>query len=456
MYRTGDLARRQHGGDLVYVARADRQLKVRGVRIEPGEIEALLAEHPAVRSCAVTVRTDVPGDQRIVAYAVLTARGACTPAALREHLAAHLPAALVPASYVLLDQLPLTPNGKVDRAALPAPDVLEPTADDPVTEPRTPLELALADIWSDVLQAGPVGVHADFFEVGGHSFSALWLTTLVEERLGRELALADVFRCRTIAEQAALLGDTPDASTRSSSSVLVPLTEKRPDRQPLILMPSLWGNPAEYRWLADQLSADYSVYSPMASGLKAGTYPLGRIEDIATHYVRVLDAAGHKEPYLIGGFSFGGIIALELALQLTELGRTVDTVLLLDSRVHHFDGGGSRTKEEIDALTPPEDHPYHYAEPEQAERMITVARNSMHALTSYQPRASYPGHVVIVVAEGGPDDTYGPARGWEKWVCGELNVHRMPGTHDDMLISSSTPRLAAEIRASLARPVDSP
>jgi amino acid adenylation domain-containing protein len=452
MYRTGDLARRQRDGDLVYVARADRQLKVRGVRIEPGEIEALLAEHPAVRSCAVTTRTDVPGDQRVVAYAVLTAAGAATPAVLREYLTGRLPTALVPASYVLLDQLPLTPNGKVDRAALPAPDVLEPAVDGPITEPRTPMELALADIWSAVLRTGRIGVHDDFFTVGGHSFSALWLTTLVAERLGRHLALADVFRWRTIAGQAALLGDTSDDGTRSSASVLIPLTEKRPDRQPLVLIPSLWGNPAEYRWLAEQLAADYSVYSPMAPGLEPGTCPLSRIEDIASHYVRALDAAGCTEPYLIGGFSYGGIIALEMALQLTELGRTVDTLLMFDSRARSFDGGGRLTKEEIAILTPDEDHPYHYAEPEQAVRMITVARASLGTLADYQPRAMYQGRVVVVIAEDGPDDPYGPARGWEQWVRGQLDVRSMPGLHDDMLIPSSTPRLAAEIRAGLAWP----
>jgi thioesterase domain-containing protein len=344
-------------------------------------------------------------------------------------------------------------DGKVDRAALPAPDVLEPAVDGPIVEPRTPTELALAEIWSTVLQTGRIGVNDDFFAAGGHSFSAVWLTTLVAERLGNRLTLADVFRCRTIAAQAALLGDTSDDDTQSSAAVLIPLTEKRPDRQPLILIPSLWGNPAEYRSLADQLAADYSIYSPMAPGLEPGTHPLSRIEDIASHYVRALDAAGcTTEPYLIGGFSYGGIIALEMALQLTELGRTVDTLLMFDSRVHSFDGGGPLTKEEIATITPDEDHPYHYAEPEQAERMITVARAGLGSLANYQPRAIYQGRAVVIIAEDGPDDPNGPSRGWEQWVHGQLDVRSMPGLHDDMLIPSSTPRLAAEIQAGLTRP----
>lgn len=451
MYRTGDLARRQRGGDLVYVARADRQVKVRGVRIEPGEIEARLAEHPAVRGCAVTVRADVPGDERIVAYAVLTEAGAATPAALRDHLAGCLPTAMTPSSFLLLDRLPLTPNGKVDRAALPAPEEFESAVSGPVTPPRTPTEHALADIWSTVLRTSRIGVDDDFFTIGGHSFSALWLSTLVAERLGRRLALADIFRLPTIAGQAALLGEVAGALLPGAGTTVVPLTEKRPDRQPLLLMSSLWGNAAEYRWLADQLADDYSVYGLMAPGLEPGTRPLRRIEDLARHYVRALDAAGYKEPYILGGFSCGGIIALETAFQLLELGRQVDTLLMFDSRVRSFDGRGPLTDEEIAAWKPREGHPYFEAAPEHAAQMIEVARANLDALARYQPQDMYPGRVVLVVADGSPDDSYGPMRGWEQLVGGHLALRSVPGDHYDMLIPANAPVLAEQVRAGLAQ-----
>ncbi|MEV0177421.1 amino acid adenylation domain-containing protein, partial [Streptomyces sp. NPDC050803] len=191
MYRTGDLVRWSADGELEYLGRVDHQVKVRGHRIEPGEIEAALLGHPAVSRAAVVVREDRPGDQRLVGYVV----GTATPEELRTHLARTLPEYMVPAAFVTLDALPLTPNGKLDRAALPAPDFAGSVSG---TAPRTALEKTLCALFAEVLGVPEVGVDDSFFALGGDSIVAVRLVGRAR-RAGLRLAVKDVFAHRTVA-----------------------------------------------------------------------------------------------------------------------------------------------------------------------------------------------------------------------------------------------------------------
>jgi amino acid adenylation domain-containing protein len=195
MYRTGDLARWRPDGTIEYLGRTDFQVKVRGFRIELGEIEARLAEHPGVREAAVVAREDVPGDQRLVAYVV----GDADAEALRTHLSAALPEYMVPAAYVRLDRFPLTPTRKVDRKALPAPEG-DAYASREYEAPVGRIEVALAEIWAELLRVERVGRRDHFFELGGHSLLGTRVVSRVREVLGVELPL------RTLFERPALSG----------------------------------------------------------------------------------------------------------------------------------------------------------------------------------------------------------------------------------------------------------
>jgi acyl carrier protein len=195
MYRTGDRARWGADGVLEFLGRIDRQVKVRGFRIEPGEVEARLAAHPGVREAVVLVREDGSGENRLVGYVVPSGEGVGA-AELREHLAAGLPEYMVPGALVVLESLPLTPNGKVDRAALPPPD-----GDGAAREfvpPRTPTEEVLAGIWAEVLRRERVGAHDDFFALGGHSLMATQVVSRVRDRLGAEVPLRELFEASTL------------------------------------------------------------------------------------------------------------------------------------------------------------------------------------------------------------------------------------------------------------------
>ena len=195
LYRTGDLARWRADGALEYLGRMDHQVKVRGFRIEPGEIEAALASHPAVREAVVVAREDAPGDVRLVAYAAVS--GDAPPAdALRAFLRERLPEHMVPSAFVPLDALPLSPNGKIDRRALPAPDRQSSAA--AYVAPRSEVEEALAAIWAEVLGVERVGVHDDFFALGGYSLLAVRVASRVQEAFGVSLPLHALFQAPTV------------------------------------------------------------------------------------------------------------------------------------------------------------------------------------------------------------------------------------------------------------------
>ncbi|HEX8695859.1 MAG TPA: amino acid adenylation domain-containing protein, partial [Longimicrobium sp.] len=189
LYRTGDLGRRLPDGTLEFVGRNDAQVKVRGFRIEPGEVEARLAEHPAVREAVVAAREDAPGDRRLAAYWV--GEGSADAGALRAHLRERLPEYMVPAAFVRLERLPLTPNGKVDRAALPAPEA--DAGARAYEAPASATEAALAEIWAEVLGMERVGRRDHFFDLGGHSLLAVQVVSRVRQALGVEAALGEVF-----------------------------------------------------------------------------------------------------------------------------------------------------------------------------------------------------------------------------------------------------------------------
>ncbi|HSL83168.1 MAG TPA: condensation domain-containing protein, partial [Thermoanaerobaculia bacterium] len=201
LYRTGDLARWLPEGRVGFLGRLDRQVKLRGFRVEPGEVEAVLAGHPEVRTAVVTVREDRPGDRRLVAYFVPVDGAAPDPGAVRSYLADRLPDHLVPAACVALPELPLDPNGKADRRALPAPEG-GAAASPERTLPRGPLEEVVAGVWSDVLGAGTVGVHDDFFDLGGHSLLATRVVARLRELTGVEVPLRRFFEHPTVAELA--------------------------------------------------------------------------------------------------------------------------------------------------------------------------------------------------------------------------------------------------------------
>ncbi len=250
LYRTGDLARRRPDGDIEFLGRIDQQVKIRGHRVEPGEVEAALALHPQVGAVAVGVRADPAagaGARRLVAWVV--AEPAPAAAELRGFLKQRLPEPMVPAAFVFLPALPLTPNGKVDRRALPDP---EDEAGAPPVLPRSPVEDLLAEIWADLLGRERVGIHDDFFALGGHSLLATRAVARLREPLGIEPPLHVLFENPTVAGFAAAVERARRAAPEAGGPPLVPVPRDRP-------LPLSYAQ--ERLWFLDRLAAGGAAYN---------------------------------------------------------------------------------------------------------------------------------------------------------------------------------------------------
>ncbi|MGV9878911.1 amino acid adenylation domain-containing protein [Streptomyces sp. NPDC003006] len=331
MYRSGDLARRRADGNLEYFGRADHQVKIRGFRIELGEIEAVLAAHPAVSDAAVVVREDVPGDKRLVGYAVVADGATTTAAELREHAAGELPVHMVPSAVVVLDRLPLTSNGKLDRKALPAPE--RPAATDAGRAPRTPREEQLCAIFAEVLGVTTVGIDDNFFELGGHSLLAVRLAGRVRAAFGTEVSIGTVFQSPTPAGLDAFLDS--GSGQADPLDVLLPLRPARDgDRAPVHCVHPAGGLSWCYAGLIRHLPPDVPIYGLQAQGVGAATAAdaLPRtLEELAAHYVSRLREVQPTGPYRLLGWSTGGIIAHAMATHLQELGHEVELLAILDA-----------------------------------------------------------------------------------------------------------------------------
>ena len=250
MYRTGDRGRRRADGEIEFLGRVDFQVKVRGFRVEPGEVEAALRERAGARQAVVLLREDAPGDRRLVAYVVPGQAGATSPAALRAALVDRLPDYMLPQAFVVLERLPLTSSGKLDRRALPAPAT--DAGGDGHTAPRTPAEEVLAAVWATLLRRDAVGVDDDFFELGGHSLLAARVIGRVREVFGVEVPLRALFEAPTVGGLAARIAGLRAAGTNDPGPPPVPA----PRGAPLPLSFS-----QQRLWFLHQLAPESAAYN---------------------------------------------------------------------------------------------------------------------------------------------------------------------------------------------------
>lgn len=319
LLKTGDRGRCLPDGVIEYLGRRDRQIKLRGMRVEPGEIETALRTHPLVRDAAVVAADDVGTGTRLVAYVVSDESGDGLAQALRAHLAARLPAHMMPASFVMTDSLPHTPSGKVDTRALRETQAGVGARSAAPIAPRDAAETRLQAIWQRVLKREQVGIADDFFELGGHSLLAIVLFNEIENEFKKRLPVATLFQAPTIAQLAPLLRQEVKPHVWSP---LVPIQGK--GSKPLFFcIHGFGGGVIGYGPLAQLLGHDQPFFGLQARGQKPGMAPDTSIEAMAERYVTAIRARLPNGPYYLGGYCYGGTVAFEVAQQLTAQGETV-------------------------------------------------------------------------------------------------------------------------------------
>jgi amino acid adenylation domain-containing protein len=328
LYRSGDLARYRANGDLEYVGRRDQQLKIRGFRVEPGEIEARLVRHAAVRQSAVVAREDAQGDRTLVAYIVPAAGAVVEPSSLRAHLKQGLPDYMIPAAYVRMESLPLTLNGKLDTRALPRPSRADLTVVSAVVAPRTKTEQWLASIWREMLDVSQIGIQDDFFLLGGHSLLAMQLLDRVHRESGVSLPPGVFFGHSTLAEMASQIDEAGERPSRPPEQRLVSLASGG-SGTPFFWAHGVGGEVVSYGRLSEHMAAARPVFGfqPDWSPTKGDETS---IEALATQYVKELRAVQPSGPYYLGGFCSAALLALEMARQLEAAGEKVGLLAALD------------------------------------------------------------------------------------------------------------------------------
>ena len=325
LYMTGDLCRFLPDGNIEFLGRIDHQVKIRGIRVELGEIESVLEQHPTVGKAVV----DVQGEQqRLIAYIVAEPLAEqASPAALHAFLVDRLPDYMIPAAFVPLDKLPLSPNGKLDKRKLPAANEGAYAASNSYIPPRNLFEAQLVDIWSACLNVANVGVDDNFFALGGHSLLAVQVMTQIQTALGVQLPLATLFQHPTIA-QLAQQCEQVDAAT--SWSPLVPI---RPSgsRPPLFCIHPVGGNVLSFYHFAQLQDEDQPVYGLQSIGLDGQTAPLTTIEAMANCYIEQIRTIQPQGPYHLVGYSSGGLIAYEMVCQLQRVDEGIAQLLIIDA-----------------------------------------------------------------------------------------------------------------------------
>ena len=483
LFRTGDRARWREDGTVEFLGRLDAQVKVRGFRVEPAEVERALEEHPDVRQAVVEARPDERGERALVAWLVPRDGRRIAADEIRRWTLGRLPRYLAPSRFVGVESLPLTAQGKVDRRALPEPPA--GTGSERISA-HDAIELALVRIWEDVLGVRPVSVRDNFFALGGHSLLAVRMFARVENALGRRLPLATLFQAPTIEQLASVMREEGWSAPWSSLVVI----QGGGARPPFFCVPGVGGNVVGFHTLARRLGADQPVYGLQARGLDGVAEPDTTVEEMAEHYLEQMRAVVPRGPYYLGGASFGGKVAFEMARRLEREGERVALLALFDT----FAPGSreaaplravvrrglarffARVDYHVDNLLLQRQRGEYIRKKARTVRRRIRSRLWQVAYRAFAERSRPMPRALRSVREAGylanrryvaepcgstvtlfraavrsVADATGRDMGWGRLARGGVEVHHVAGDHENMLVEPHVGVLARELRAAIDR-----
>ncbi|MBL8001794.1 MAG: amino acid adenylation domain-containing protein [Flavobacteriales bacterium] len=452
LYRTGDLVRWLSDGTIEFIGRTDDQVKVRGFRVEIGEIESAIEGIEGIKDRVVMARADGPGEKQLVCYLLPTTSQVAQDPLLeeeligrtREHLRARLPEHMVPTAYMVLPVFPLNPNGKVDKRALPIPSFRARTLRVDHVAPRDAVERKLAVIWGELLGVERIGIQDNFFELGGHSLIGIQMLARVEEEFQRQLSLKDLFQAPNIGELADLLREGAHIVKWRNLTPVQP----EGDRIPFFCV---HGDEANY-FLPKYLGNEQPFYAFVHQGEDGRRIEHTTVQDIAAHFISEMRSVRPHGPYLLGGYSFGGIVAYEMARQLQAAGEDIPLLALFDTYAPtEFK---KVMKEEERFYFPIKNALLRAATNWYLKRDKPLPPKLRHfyiidvydqAIRTYDA-GTYHGPITVFKAEGsiGADDM-----GWSRKEPSAIEVRVVPGDHYNVVKEPQVKSLAAELGSSI-------
>ncbi len=476
-YRTGDIVRFLAEGRLEFQGRADHQVKVRGLRLETEEVEAVLRRQPGVEDgavVAVSAQLGMVASLRLVGFVKMTAGAALQSSELRQALAGELPQPMVPSTILALEQIPRTSRGKINRQALQAlarsTALVSEGQPTDLTPPRNRLETILVKLWEELLEISLIGVHDDFFALGGHSLLTLRLQRRIAELTGQQLAVADIFKAPTVEKQAALLN--VGGACRNQPSALVPLREAG-QQPPLILVHAADGMATALASLARCLPPDRPCYALQSIGLEGTELGPASIEAMAAAYLEEVLAVQPTGPWHLAGWSMGGLIAFEMAQQLRAHSHSVALLALLDTQLplaagrmdktellasfarhlglvnSHLGVNSLRLESVANILALAREQKLLPADFEAADgdRLWRVFRHNVIATAAYAA-TPYDGRATLFIArQRAPSQ---PSAGWGRFIR-RLEVVEAEGNHFNMVLAPQAAGLAGDLEARCRR-----
>jgi len=450
LYKTGDAARYLPSGDIDFIGRRDEQVKVRGFRVELGEIEDVLSRHPAIRETAVVAQDDRSGLKRLVAFFVPAATPSPSAADLRQFLARQMPEYMVPYSFVPVAVMPLTPNGKIDRLGLRHIEAVEVSKE--VVATNDELQSEMVRIWQDVLGRRPISIRDNLFELGGQSLLAARMMYRLGRFLGKTLPLAMLVEAPTVEQLSALLR----RASSSHWSSIVPL-QPAGSQPPLFCVHGVGGNVVGFRQLAQLLSPDFPLYGMQAQGLDGTRLCYARIEEMAAHYIDEMRAVQPQGPYFLAGYSFGGLVAYEMAQQLRASGNEVGLLALLDTSPRNLKPVAGSVLRLV--VAPPsrrqltrmpralkkslERRIRTWLLPEELKRVL---RSNHTAGNRYTPQPYFGKITLFRASEESFRSAEALQSAWSGLALGGLDVHTVAGDHGDILVAPQVVNLAEQLK----------
>jgi amino acid adenylation domain-containing protein len=492
-YYSGDRGCFRPDGQLEIIGRIDNQVKIRGIRIELGEIESVLGQHSDIQQAVVSVWGEGDDDKRLIAHVVPYPKHTLQLGELRPFLKKQLPEYMIPSVFMPLDIMPLTSNGKINRTALPFPEESRSAVQHMQLPARDDIEEKLVKIWEELLRVHPIGIQDNFFELGGHSLMAVHLFAQINSEFGVNMPLATLFQEATIEHLAKIIRQQNGIATWSSLIEIEP----HGDHLPFFCVHGITGDILWFRDLAHCLAGDIPFYGLQSRGLDGIQAPLARIEDMAAHYIEEIRRVQPSGPYYLGGASFGGAVALEIAQQFLAQQDDVAQLAIFDHALPNvnidLNGGKLKRrllvtyrilknfprwlkeflqmgptsmlqrirrkirlaqknnikKEQADGIRKPDAEDLIDFASELSPHRQELITSNYQALKRYVPKP-YAGRVSFFRATSRPLlNVFDPETSWQKLAPGRVSVFEVPGSHEGMFKRPYVEDLSTKLKACL-------